>query len=169
MASYNVEKEVRALRQGDFLSIGKYFPNVGDSNTKKLVVVNNGIEDIIVQGINVRSGFRGHINKRVNVDLDTEDSNVNIVNKKTGAPNGDPDRKAFTAGDNETGAVSNPDHSFNTKYVPAGTAQSPGATTDAGTNIISPGDNMVIEVTRINTSGQSNLSIDLDYILSEDL
>lgn len=158
--------EIDALLSGRFFSTGALFEDVSAGNTKKVLLANaseSGVDFLTL--IATRSSAKILVNKRFNVDIDTEGAALDIVNKHSGASDTS-SGSAQSGGDGETGAFSS-GQAFSTKTLGrSGTPAdaSPGETSSAGvTNVVSPGDNMVLEITN-DTSSSEDISIDIDFI-----
>lgn len=157
---------LKYLTLGHAYAAGHLFTSVADTNTKE-VVLENPSEDtaLYILEPTVRSGGQFYTKKIDNVTVDTEGDQVTLANKKTSSENTSI-ANAFSAGDNETGAISG---GVDRPQITAGSGSNaanadPGESGDSGiTDIIMPGDNMAIEA--INQSGSpQDISIVANYV-----
>lgn len=160
---FGVSHSRRHMREGEILSIGKRFLDVAKSGGQVSVVLENNCGcDIFVADINVRSSFQGRIEKGFNPSVDTDASNLSLVNKRSdGVHSGSFD--VFSAGDGQPGAVTLDGTNFNNKHLPAGKNTGPGTTAHLEGNVVADGDFLVVRV--VNESGSSgDVSIDVDFV-----
>lgn len=152
---------------GDAFSTGQYFADIASGNTKE-IVLKNPTDDMFfgVYESQVRTSTRARITKAFNVTEDTEGAapDTGITNKRSSK-----DGTVATVhigGDNETGAYSG-GTAFSDKGTGSATGTgnaSPGTASSTGySNIIAPGDNMLVGVTNETTGTMNYASIDIDW------
>lgn len=154
------------LLVGDSYSTGQYFTDVADTNTKELFLDNSGNGSYaVITGIAIRAEGKITVDKAFNATEDTEGDPpaTGVTNKRS-----DTDGSNITpriGGSNETGAYSGGD-SFSTKVFGSNGAAvraSPGQTVETLSNVIAPGDNMLIGATN-QSGGLIDMSIDVDFV-----
>lgn len=151
---------------GDAFSTGQYFENVAAGNTKE-IVLKNPTEDMFfgVYQSQVNASAEARVSKAFNVTEDTEgnEPDTGITNKRSSKDG--TVAEARTGGDGETGVYSGGTE-FNDKGEGGGTGggnATPGAIAGGYSNIIAPGDNMLVGVTNESSATMSYASIDIDW------
>jgi len=169
MVFYSVDKAVQELNEGKFYSSGERFTTV-DSSTGSagFLLVNNNDYNLYIPGIVVRSDFAGRIEKGFNPTVNTEGTDIEVVNKSTSGTNAVEGVSIYTIGDEGTGEVTADGSNFNDKHLPAGKATAPGAEADIGGNIIEPGTSLFVRVVN-ESSNQGIVSIDVDFIKMDNM
>jgi len=153
---------------GDGFSTGEYFADVASNNTKSIVLKNpSGTHYLGVFEISVSTSAEAKISKAYNVTEDTEGSEptTGVTNKRSSKDGTVSDVRI--GGDGETGVYSGGD-SFNDKGTGAGSGEgggaTPGSTGNGGySNVIAPGDNMLLSVQNTSTAEMNYISIDIDW------
>lgn len=153
---------------GDGFSTGEYFADVTDTNTKSIVLKNPSDTHYFgVYSIKVRTSAEGKIGKAYNVTEDTQgaEPTTGVTNKRSSKDGTVADVRI--GGDGETGVYSG-GTSFSDKGVGAGSGDgggaTPGSTGDGGySNVIAPGDNMLLSVQNTSGGPMNYISIDIDW------
>jgi len=148
-------------------STGEYWDSVTQGNQKRLLLSNPSDSDVVLLVVapTVRANGQVKVDKTKNVTIDTDGDapSTSIVNKST--DNGGATATAQLGGDNETGVFSG-GTSFNPKTTGSGNSApstSPGTIGELGiSNLIHPGDNLVLGATAVNAD--RTISLDIDFI-----
>jgi len=152
---------------GDGQSTGEYFDAVASGDTKQLYIKNGSdTKHYGIIGINVRSPGEVKIGKALNPTEDTQGVNATegITNKRSGG-NGTT-ATARIGGDGETGAYSRGDK-YSLKGAGGGNGGAnaqPGETMEGFTNIVDPGDSILLEATNQTNGELSYISLDIDWV-----
>lgn len=155
------------LLNGYVFSTGAYFGSVAAGNAKRLYVENTTNDRYFgIVGQEVRSSGEITVDKAFNVTEDTAGTApaTGITNKRSGNPQTTQATVAI-GGDGETGVYSGGE-SFNDKGSGAGSggAANPGVIQAAFSNVISPGDNLLLGAENTSSAQLAYLSIDLDWV-----
>jgi len=156
------------LLLGDFYSASELFGGVSNTDTKSIVLENNsGGDAVLVIEPTARSSGQLHINYQKNVDIDTVGTELDLVNKRTDRPDDPSDYRVTTAGDGETGTISN-GVLYNTITVGSGSNPSnasPGASAESGSvAVVMAGDNIALEATN-ESGGTQDISISVGAVI----
>ncbi len=150
-----------------YFSTGVYYPSVASGNQKSLLLGNladSGVVLLVVEPT-VRSSGQTRIDKHKNASIDTTGNAppTGITNKSS--PEITSIADVQLGGDGETGAFSN-GLEFSPKTEGGGGGRGGGTPGSAGetgvTNLIYPGDNLVLSATAIGNN--RTISIDMDFI-----
>ncbi len=148
-----------------YFSTGVYYPSVAGGNQKSLLLGNpadSGVVLLVVEPT-VRSSGQTRIDKHKNASIDTTGNAppTGITNKASTEITSIADVQL--GGDGETGAFSN-GLEFSPKTEGGGGGRgTPGSAGESGvTNLIYPGDNLVLSATAIGNN--RTISIDMDFV-----
>lgn len=168
LAASNLGNVASALADGRAYSTGQHFEDVGNQNTKQVVVQNTSSDTaLFIFDPTVRGGASFVVGKAFDPTEDTagDAPDTGITNKSSDGAAAT-DVTAAVGGDNETGAYSGGDR-FSDKQLGGGTNPSrvaAGAAGDAGAvNLVAPGDSMLVEA-RNDSGSDANASIDIDWL-----
>ena len=150
---------------GNGYAAGELFEGVADTNIKQVVIENISTDEFVFLSTpRVNSGGQAYSTLRKNVSIDTDGDAATTTSKRTDTNTSD--TNLFTAGDNETGAISGGE-SFPTITSGGGSNASnaipTGTQPDVIAAIIAPGDTVAIEAQN-KSGGTQDISITTDFV-----